>query len=370
MSWQHQTGIGRNNLDFVRFVLAVAVILAHSYALLQGSDAGEPLMRATHGQITFGGLAVDWFFVISGFLIVHSWLRNPSIVEFLKKRVLRIYPGFIGALFFCTFIAAPLASPSVRRDFVNAVRLPQLIPNAAILRYVDPNGVFLSNPMHAVNGSLWSIPYEFWCYIGVVLLGLSGMIRKPTLIGGWFIFTILGSLYFVIRHYTPGWGRIFPVVFGDPSQWARLLPFYMAGVTFYLFRNRIGFSRLVALGCALLLIAGAAIPVWGVTLLLPTAGTYFLFWFAFEPRIRMENWARFGDFSYGIYVFAFPIQQLLIMKLGTHISPWYLFALATPLCILAGIISWHLIERRFLKLKKKPLLDSTRIVASTVPAVP
>jgi peptidoglycan/LPS O-acetylase OafA/YrhL len=178
---------------------------------------------------------------------------------------------------------------------------------------------------------------------------------------------MLGSLFFVIRRYTPGWGPFSPI-FGDPRQWARLLPFYLSGVLFYLFRNQIPFSRWLALIAALLLCIAALVPIWGVTLLWPLAGTYFVFWFGFDPKIRLENWARFGDFSYGIYVFAFPIQQLLIWKLGTHISPLALFAIATPLCILAGFLSWHLIERHFLKLKKRPLIEThpvTPVVSAT-----
>lgn len=354
MSWHHQSGIGRNNFDFIRFALALAVVFAHSYALLQGGDAGEPLMRATHQQLTFGALAVDWFFVISGFLITHSWLRKPAPKDFLKKRALRIYPGFLGSILFCTFIVVPLASPVAREHFIATIRPVPLIGNLFLVRYFDP-GIFRNNPGAAVNGSLWSISYEFWCYIGVMLLGLTALIKREWFILSAFFATIAISILFEIRNLRPGGGPLFPILFGAPRLWARLLPYYLAGMSFYLVRLKIPHSRWIGVVCLLLLVVAAVIPIWGVSLLLPLAGTYVLFCLAFDPKIRLENWARFGDFSYGMYVFAFPIQQWLVQRLGTGTSPFTLFFISAPLTIAAGIISWHLIERHFLKLKKKPI---------------
>lgn len=351
MSWQRQTGIGRNNFDFIRFTLAVAVILSHSFALVEGR-LHEPLVHLTRNQLSLGDLAVDWFFVISGFLIVHSWLRSQSALEYMKKRVLRIYPGFIGAILFCTFIAVPLAAPSIRGNLLGHIHPIRFIGQTVRLRYVKPSGTFPKNRSHAVNGSLWSISYEFWCYIGVLALGLAGLLKKPRAIFVFFIAILTISILFIIANLNPGGKKIFfPAIFGSARLWSRMLPYYAAGVVFYVFRNQIPFSRLMALASAALLLL---LPLWSwaTALILPIAGTYILFWFAFEPRIRLENWARYGDFSYGIYVFAFPIQQLILMKFGPKMSPLILFALATPLVVIAGAISWHLIERRFLKMKK------------------
>lgn len=357
MGWQYQKSIGRNNFDFVRFALAVLVIFSHCFPLLhQGSNDYEPLSRITYGQVTFGDLAVDWFFVISGFLITHSWLRSPTTLDYLKKRVLRIYPGFIGSVIFCILIVAPIASPAVRQHFFSEFRALPLIGRTLTLRLADPkNEVFLSNSVHALNGSLWSISYEFWCYIGVILVGYIGLLKRPTAFAAIFTAFIAISLIFAIYGLHPGGGWFFHTVVGSPQLWARMLPFYLAGMTFYLLRDRIPFSRALALGSVILLISTALIPTWGMRLMLPLAGTYLLFWLAFEPKIRLENWAKFGDFSYGIYVFAYPIQQLIIMKFGAHITPLKLFVMATPITIVAGIISWHLIERPFMKMKKKSL---------------
>src|SRR5689334_11108413 len=138
-----QTGSMRlppNAFDFLRFVLASLVVLSHSYPLATGTEAHEPLALVTHGQITFGALAVDSFFVISGFLILHSWRSDPRPVPFLRKRVLRIYPAFLVAATIDAFIVAPAFSRNgwsvIDGEFVgrfawNAVRLLAITPGAA-----------------------------------------------------------------------------------------------------------------------------------------------------------------------------------------------------------------------------------------------
>ncbi|HEY1686836.1 MAG TPA: acyltransferase [Tepidisphaeraceae bacterium] len=368
MSWQHESGIGRNNFDFVRFSLAVAVILSHSYALLWGAST-EPLISSTRGQLALGGLAVDWFFVISGFLITHSWLRSKSTIDYFKKRVLRIYPGFIEAVLLCAFIVAPLSSPVIRSHFTAAVRPVSTLAQMFLLRFREPGFTFLSNPAPAINGSLWSILYEFWCYIGVAFLGLIGYLKAPRAVARLFILMIGVSVVFVALQLTPG-GKWLGKIVGYPPFYARLLPYYLSGMVFYLYRNKIPYSNWLGLVSLVLVIIAARIP-YGVAVIFPSAGTYLLFWFAFHPYIRLENWARYGDFSYGIYVFAFPIQQILIMELGRKISPLFLFTVATPLTIAAGAISWYLVERRFLKLKKKSIVHATVVAAEpqTAPAI-
>src|SRR4051812_35296360 len=89
--------IRRNNFDFLRFCFAVLVILSHSYPLT-GNTAAEPIGRITGGTVVFGSVAVEAFFVISGFLIAHSWLHSASAGQYLKKRILRIYPGYLVAM--------------------------------------------------------------------------------------------------------------------------------------------------------------------------------------------------------------------------------------------------------------------------------
>ena len=98
-----------NNLDFVRLSLAVLVIFSHSFPLGNRTEHLEPVVRLTHGQSTAGVIAVDAFFIISGFLITNSFLRSRSVWDYFRKRIARIYPGFLACMLVCALIVAPLA---------------------------------------------------------------------------------------------------------------------------------------------------------------------------------------------------------------------------------------------------------------------
>ena len=346
--WADASSLQRNNFDFLRFALASLVIFSHSFALLSGTDATEPLMRLTRGQVCSGELAVDWFFVISGFLITHSWLRGRGTWDFFRKRALRIYPAFVVAMIVCAAVVAPLALDDPADAFTRG-QLVEFARGAVTLSGYHHELTFPRNPLSAVNGSTWSISFEAWCYVGLVLLGLTGLLRRRRFILAVFAVLILVSLVFLVFELHPG-GKWFRVIFGSPRTWARLLPYYLAGVVFYLFNDRIPHSNRLAAICAACLAAAPLIP-YGVAVALPVAGTYVLFWFAFHPRVRLERWAARGDFSYGIYLYAFPIQQLLIHWIPA-LRPLELFALAMPLSAACGMMSWHAVEKWFLYRKK------------------
>ncbi len=337
----------KNNFDFLRLFFAVLVIYSHAYPLGLGSEQSEPFRLLTHGQLTGGAFAVDAFFIMSGFLIAASAQRSSTIWSFLKKRVTRIYPAFLlyTAIFLAIFV--PLAHAHL------TPRWPLDIP-LQTLRLTEPHytSAFAANPYPGViNGSIWSIPYEFFCYLGVALLTLTTLLRRRLAILVLFLGTIVISVLSQLHHWNYG-GKLLGVIFGSPQFWARLLPLYLAGVVFYLYRRHIPLRTSFAVASALIL-GVACILTAGLTAALPIAGTYLLFWFSFTPTIRLHHFGRFGDFSYGTYLYAFPIEQLLVHLLtAAHphpVPPVILFALATPLSLAAAAISWYGIERRFLQ---------------------
>jgi peptidoglycan/LPS O-acetylase OafA/YrhL len=357
--WVDAASLQRNNFDFLRFALASLVVFSHSFALLSGTDATEPLMRLTGGQLCSGELAVDWFFVISGFLITHSWLRGRGTWDFFCKRACRIYPAFVVAMVVCAFIVAPLATDNPT-DALNRTQFLELVKGSLTLRGYGYDQAFPRNPLGAINGSMWSISYEAWCYVGVVALGLLCLLRRRRFMLVMFVVAIAVSVIFLVYRLRPG-GKILGVIFGSPRIWARLLPYYMAGIVFYLFKDRIPHSTRLATLAAITLVTSALIP-YGLAVALPTVGTYVLFWLAYHPRIRLEHWAVCGDFSYGIYLYAFPIQQLLIHWMPA-LQPLELFALAMPLSAASGLMSWHTVEKWFVYRKRS---DSTRTIVVPV----
>ncbi len=343
MSLPPATRLPANNFDFLRFALASLVVFSHSFPLATGTEDYEPLSVLTGRQVTFGALAVDSFFVISGFLILHSWHATPRVGAFLRKRVLRIYPAFLVAAALDAFIIAPAFSagswPPLDLGFVT-----RFVANALRLEAIAPGATFVGNPAAGpVNGSLWTISYEFWCYIGILVLGVCGLTKRRLFLTCGLLFFLVVSFVFVWRGLTPG-GRLLGQIFGYPPFWARLLPFFLAGMVFYAWRERI---ELNAMGAAIaigMLVVGAVTP-FGMSVVLPLAAAYLIFWIAFLPAPRLSTFARRGDFSYGIYLFSFPILQIIVHYAAAPISPLLLFAVGWPVSIAVAAASWHLVER-------------------------
>ena len=312
----------KNNFDFLRFFLATAVIYHHSFDLLLGhlKPGGEfetfhpdTLGQITGHQLDFGWLSVNGFFIISGFLITSSWLHGKGLLDYIKKRFLRIYPGYAAAIFFCAFVIGPLsvASPG---SYLRSSDTYKFLKMLFMRNYYPLPGLFPNVPLTGVvNGSLWTIRYEIVCYVLVALLGVLALLRFRALIVGLFI-----AWYGLYIAKTYGVAIRFG---GDADHMPRLATYFFAGMVFYLYRDRIPYSKrwfalsLIGLVGSLLL----HIPLF----VFPICATYALFYIAFAPGLKLENFARRGDYSYGTYVYAWPIQQLLDSIPGQVAEPVY-----------------------------------------------
>ncbi len=316
----------KNNLDFIRFVAAVMVLFSHSWPLTTGSNTHEPLAWATRYQLDFGALAVDIFFVVSGFLVTQSFDRTKNVIVFAKARILRIIPG----LFVVVVILAFILGPAVTTD--SSSQYWAEFPFASFIGDHLP-GVFVATPYSgAVDGSLWTIKYEILCYVMVALFGmLSILTNRYIMVALWiFSMTSIGVDYSL-----------------------NLLPFFATGMLFYVFRRYVpvnGFVALLALAIAL-----ASLWMNESRWAIPLTLGYLVLWFAYTPRVRLVGFSRYGDWSYGIYIYAFPIQQMLVQYVGIR-QPLVLFAIALPITLIFAGLSWHLIEKNALKLKKIAIL--------------
>lgn len=335
-----------NNFDAIRLLLAILVVFSHSFALSSGTEANEPLHRLS-GKLTLGEIAVDGFFILSGFLIAHSFLRTPSVLQFLKKRVLRIYPGFIVVALLGVFVFG-FAGADFRRSYFAALSLKELL-----IGLITLHAPLLSPVTHvpygiAINGSLWSIPFEFGCYLLICGLGIVGLLRRR-----WAIMLIFLVAYFwyawqVHYHFeyaaNTWWGWL------GGNGWPRLLTFFLSGTLYYVFQNNIPrntsaiFTSVAALLAAILLSKG-------IHFVLPIFGSYLLFAAAFARKLPPLPFIRNADLSYGIYLYAFPLQQLIMKCFGKPISPLALFAIVLPPLFAAAMASWYGIERPFMRLR-------------------
>lgn len=303
--------------------------------MIDGDRRREWLAQVTNGQTNGGALAVHGFFAISGFLITRSWLRSSGIVSYLSKRVRRIYPGFIVASLVSILIAYSAATH--RTTFLSWVHPSRDAMRTILLSQPKTPPAFSGNHFTDCNGALWTIRYEFTCYLAVMALGAR---RRPRLILALFAMAI--AAHIVQEHAAP---EALPseFFFAFPFVWCRLGCYYLAGMAFEAWEARIPMRPWIAALAAVLVAAGVASGLGA--LVLPTAGTYLMFYAALgAPAIRLP-WR--ADISYGMYLYGWPIQMLLTWH-HPGISPLGLTLATVPIVAALATISFYLVERPFL----------------------
>ena len=328
-----------NNFQLIRLLAAAAVVFFHSYALTN-HWTDEPLWQRIP-EFNFGALGVSCFFVISGFLVTKSWLARKRFVPFVAARVLRIYPALIGAV----VLTLVLAGASSALDWRSFLAHPQTIDYvlhvtpAWEMKYRLP-GAFATNPMPDVNGSLWTLPIELRLYIAVLLAGIVGMLARPRILLSAFLAVLA---VFVLP---PGWLAM-PAFDAATKD---LVVLFALGSLAWVWREAIPVSLALAAVVVLLLILNPADLARGV--LFAPLLAYLVFVAAYLPRLQWPAFNRVGDYSYGLYVYAFPIQQTLVERIP-GLDPLPLFALSLALTLGAAIVSWHGLEQPALRLKSR-----------------
>jgi peptidoglycan/LPS O-acetylase OafA/YrhL len=338
---------GRNRrLDLFRIIFATLVLLSHAPELTDGSRSREIFDRLTGSGMSFGEVGVMGFFLLSGYLIVQSWQGDPEFLNYLRKRILRIVPGYLVAAIVGTVVVGLLA-PGVpdffhhfHKDFFLSIlvlgvpRTPPVLPG---LPYAD------------VNRSLWTIPYEFRNYILIGIFGACGLLRRSTIWVGMTILLIaVASIPALESHLE--WHHLM-LYFGHPTEFYRLTAIFFVGGCFHLLRERIVFRPVFAIAAVIGL---ACVIIFKPTILempLTVLGGYLLFYVAQVPLNFLPTMNRFPDISYGIYLYGWPVESLWIWYF--HGSPWVTFLASTLICFALGWLSWHFVERPVLKLKRR-----------------
>jgi peptidoglycan/LPS O-acetylase OafA/YrhL len=333
-----------NNLNFIRLLLATLVLLSHSSELIDGDRHREILSKLFH-TISFGELAVNGFFLLSGYLILQSWQRTPRLLRFLKKRFIRIYPGFIVSTIICAFLVGPLGAHSI--DYFANFDVSKFLIAMFLLKNPHIPIVFFGQPHPEVNGSMWTISYEFRCYLIVAVSGILGIVNRRKLWLIFSIFVLISSVFpgILDKIYFPG----LYYLIGRFSDFIRFLSFFCAGGCFYLFREQIRYRKVWVLAALPVVILSMFEPHI-LRLILPTVGGYIFFWFSFINLPTLQNFGTSSDISYGIYLYGWPIQKLLFWYFPS-ISQFLAFTLTLIISYGCGFLSWHLVEKPFLSLK-------------------
>ncbi len=329
----------RNNFDALRLVAALAVIFSHSFLIAQGNDASEPLNILTGRQCMLGHVGVFVFFTISGFLVTQSYEQTPAPLHFLAKRALRIFPGLGAALVISAFVLGPLVSDLHTTDYLHSA-IPYRYVFSNLLLSTDvhelPGVLFVNNPVGLeVNGSLWTLRYEVMMYFMVFVLGILRLLSLPICLG------LLGLGMAVIY---------FPAL-DDLGGWGWLLGFFATGMVLYRLKDKGIFNHWLAFLAGLGLVA--SVPLHQFILLFPLFGSYLALYLALHPQLPVLPAARFGDLSYGLYIYGWPAGAAVIYALQGNATWWEQFLLSTATATCLAFLSWHLIEKPALRLKPR-----------------
>ena len=328
----------KNSFDLLRLFAAALVLYSHQYALL--GLPGPELFDWT----SYGGVGVSIFFFLSGFLVWSSWARDPDLKRFFIRRALRIFPALWFVVLLTVLVVGVFLSTLSAMDYLASSETWRYFSTALLVIRRELPGLFTGNPYpSAVNGSLWTLPLEFLCYVSIALVGSVSLMPRNLLIILSLFMAILAAAFgpqLIGTRFVPHlemvaffwWVVMYGFFQGKPvfeyKRWA-VVVCILFGAFFWLGSR--GFERSGMLVFSAVLVVAAQRVSWGS-------------WFT----------DRLSDLSYGMYIFAFPVQQVVVelgaprgWSFATHL--WISF-LATSLL---AYVSWHLLEKRALLFKPK-----------------
>ncbi len=343
-----EAAVGRdNNFSLLRLLAAWAVLASHSFVIVTGDPKNEPLGRWL--GVSPGSLAVDVFFVTSGFLITSSLLSRASLLRFAIARLLRIYPALIVMV---ALSALTLGS------FFSRLDLPTFAMHEQTFQYVIRNStlfwgtrgalpdVFTDVPLpRVINGSLWTLPFEVRMYLMLTVIWCASLVCGRGRLRGFRAATVVIAISLLTLHlYTA-------LVIGVVDQRWRLGYMFFAGAAIYMVRDHVLLSARAFTVCAAVVLA-STVDRSAFTAAYSVLVGYLILWLAYVPRGAIRQFNRAGDYSYGTYIWAFPVQQGVIslqpsLSIGEHIVA------STILTLLFAVLSWHLVERPALALAKR-----------------
>jgi len=312
-----------NNLNLLRFTAASLVLLSHCWPLTQGTSVNEPAVRLF--GLEMGRMAVCVFFAISGFLVGASWERRPNIRTFALARARRVFPGLVVMLLVLVLILGPIfTTASLLEYFTQRKTWSFLLFNATLyeLRWGIP-GVFKGE---ALNGSLWTLPVEVRCYLALGLLGSIGVLRLSI------TYVVVAVVLAVMGYF----GQL------DINQ-APLAFSFFVGVSAWKWREIIPLNGLLALALLVvaLLLMHRNLPLSTVLLVLALA--YGSLYLAYIPAGSIRIFNNLGDYSYGIYIYAYPIQ-VTVHQLWPELGVAGMFVISMPIVIILAALSWRFVE--------------------------
>lgn len=328
-----------NLLTPVRLLMALGVLLGHSYVNFLGDSAPEPLILF---NITISYAAVNGFFILSGLLITRSFDRRPDIVRFIVARALRLFPALIVLSLLAAFLFGPIFTELSPMAYFTDPGTWRYVCD--VLTFGDTSGgppqIFQNNPWPGeFSASLWTLRYEVMAYAGSLILGIAGLSRTRTRVLSVFILSVLA---FIVVRIVPD---MLPAPFLDLT---RLASAYLLGAVLYAWRDQVRIS--VPLALAVTVVAMVFGPTSSYEIMLNFALAAWILVIGFGLPARFAPLSRIPDLSYGIYIWQWAVMQSL-NHLGLANDPYTMMAMALPISAGIAALSWFFVEKPALAYK-------------------
>ncbi len=348
----------QNNFHFIRFIAASFVLFGHCYPLT-GKGNNDYLTVLSKGIFPTAHMGVCIFFIVSGYLVSQSLKNSTTIGNFIWKRVLRIFPALIVVLLLSIFILGPICTTLPLSTYWASANTYQyfgliiLYPTAYIPHTLP--GTFANLPINEINGSLWTLPYEITMYLFLVFLQIINLFSKRNVILILFIITTPLTIYLALYHNRTLQIPILNLSFFDLIEFGI---FFMLGSIMCLFKDKISY-RFGYFVLMLFLWFGLGFLHITTPNMIKSISFFalpYIVLYLANLKGKLNDFGKLGDFSYGIYIYAFPVQQMVVHFYGTNISIEKIFLLSYSIVLFLSILSWFFIEEKALRFKSKSIL--------------
>lgn len=346
--------ININNFDFLRVVFALTVALSHLIELSE-VEIFQPFKKFFNTR-----LAIDGFFVISGFLIAKSYENSSSVKDYIFKRIKRIVPAYLFVILFCAIFFCFISTQTAIDYFLSPQFWKYIIANLTFQNYLEPclPGVFEGNLLCAVNGALWTIKVEEAFYLLLPLFYIITKSKKNTIhILG--ILVYLASIIYFNYFVSEDMYRI-------AKQLPGALAFFMCGIIFYRnFNFLVKWKHYFIIPCLLVFILEQY--VFNTHIFKPIAYGFMVFYIAYNLK-WLNHFGKYGDITYGVYIYHFPLIQVFVyLGFFETYNPIIVSVILLLLVIVLATLSWHFLELYFLSEgRKKRQRDLFRKASSSL----
>lgn len=324
-----------NNFNLLRVLAAVFIAYYHCYFMTMGAamtDESYPVMYAA------SQIVLNFFFVASGFLIARSFERRRDLVAYGAARALRLLPGVFVLSVLIAFVMGPVVTEVTLAEYFSSLLTWGYVPATTALQPdMRLPGVFASNVNpYEIDEALWTLRYEVVCYIGLALVGVAGLLRRGR---GFALIAGAATIGYLLVTFATSLREVSAI-----HHMAHFGMSFLLGMVLYIYRETIPLSGAAALGLCGLAGCGVYLFGWraGEPLTILATG-YSIIWLAYVPGGMIRGYNSLGDYSYGVYIYHYPVEQLFMKYIGGFSVPG-LFAVSMPVVLVLAYLSWRLVE--------------------------